>query len=968
MTPERWAQIEEVFHRLAESDPSTRTALLDQACGNDRDLREQVEALLSSDQSARSNMQNVVRFEFESAAFSLSDTIVSHYRILGGIGGGGMGMVYRAEDIKLGRRVAIKFLPEESAKDPAALSRFEREARSASALEHPNICPIYEFGEHEGRTFLVMQLLEGQTLGELIASAERGKPALEIPKLLDIAIQISAGLNAAHKQGIIHRDIKPANIFVTTSGEVKILDFGLAKLAHDAERHQPEQNTNRLHANLFLSRTGVTMGTAAYMSPEQIRGEKLDPRTDLFSFGLVLYELATGKRAFKGETGPELQKAVLDQVPIPPRTLNTALPAKLEKIIQRSVEKDRQARYQSASEIRADLQTLRKETDAHQLRWWAIGAGVILIAVSTIWFARHQQQSPPSFPELKLHQLTANSPENNVLGGMISPNGRYLAYSDLRGLHIKVLETGETRTMPRPKELGLSFEWKCAAWSPDSTRFLANSIPGGRNPGEISDDDVTIWLVPLDSGIPEKFRSRAVAWSFSPDGTLVAFGTNSGRHGPREIWLMDASGEHARKLFESGNEDTINTISWSADGQRLVYARDAGVEISLFSRDLKGGPPILLERPAEIADKWIDYGISLPDGRTIFSVTEKEGIGTNSCNFWTLKNDLRTGKVIDKPRQLTHWAGFCMDPTSVTADGKKLVYTQMAGHPTVYVADLQARETIVAKERHLTLSESTDVVADWTPDSQSVIFWSNRSGQPGIYKQRLDGDTAEALLPKQEDLDLCCVTPDGQWVIYLTSASAGQRQSVTRELRRIPIAGGASQKMLSTSNLQWFGCARTPSKLCALAERSDDRKEVIVTSVDPDRGRGREVARVELDPNVNDWAMALSPDGEHFAVIRRSGAPLQILTIKGALLREIKIPEWSNSGPIEWAADGKAVFVPVLDSDGAKLLNVSLRGDIRTMRVNRGGNYTAGVPSPDGRHLAIQSTADNRNIWMLEKF
>jgi len=702
------------------------------------------------------------------------------------------------------------------------------------------------------------------------------------------------------------------------------------------------------------------------MSPEQIRGEKLDPRTDLFSFGLVLYELATGRRALKGETGPELQKSVLDQVPIPPRTLNAALPAKLEKIIQRSVEKDLQARYQSASEIRADLEILKRKMNARHWRWWAVSAAVVLVVFSSIWFARHQQQSAPSSPELKLHQLTANSPENYVLGGMISPNGRYLAYSDLRGLHIKHLESGETRTILRPKELGLSFEWKCTAWSPDSKRFLANSIPGGRNPGEISDADLAIWVVPLDSGIPQKLRSRAVAWSFSPDGSVIAFGTNGGTHGPREIWLMDVNGEHARKVFESGNEDTINTVSWSADGERLVYARDAGAEISLFSRDLKGGPPVLLERPSEIADKWIDYGITLPDGQTIFSVTEKEAIGTNTCNFWALKNDLRTGKVIEKPRQLTHWAGFCMDPTSVTADGKKLVYTQMAGHPTVYVADLEAQETKIANERHLTLSESMDLVTDWTPDSQSVIFWSNRTGQPGIYKQRVDGDIAEPILAKQEDLNLCCVTPDGQWIIYWISSSAGLRR--TDELMRIPIVGGASQKLFSTSNLEWFGCARAPSKLCAMAERSGDRKEVIVTTVNPDRGREREVGRIVLDMNVNDWTMALSPDGSHFAVIKRPGAPLQILSMKGAVIQEITIPEWSNSGPIEWAKNGDAVFVPIVDPEGSRMLNVSLSGRVHTIRVNRGGNYTAAVPSPDGRHLAIESTADNRNIWMLENF
>ena len=773
MTPERWAQIEELFHRAAESDPQHRSGVLDEACGDDSELRKQVEALLCSDQSARSNMQAAVRSEFESVVFSLTGTTVSHYRILGGVGGGGMGLVYRAEDTKLGRLVAIKFLPEESAKDPAALQRFEREARSASALEHPNICPIYEFGEHEGQPFLVMQLLEGQTLRELIASAEPGKPPFNVRNLVDISIQITDGLNAAHRQGIIHRDIKPANIFVTTQGEVKILDFGLAKLAQTDAKPVESERSGSDPANLFVSRTGIAMGTAAYMSPEQIRGEKLDARSDLFSFGLVLYEMATGQRAVTGETGPELQHSLLNQIPVPPRELNPDLPSQLERIILKLLEKQREARHQSASELRTELQKLKTRIEPRRALWWATGASIIAlfiaIAISSFWFIKRQSVLP--MPELRLRQLTANSPENHVSGGMISPDGKYLAYSDSGGLHLKFLETGDVHPIPKPKELdGQNFEWKCGAWSPDNSRFLANSIPAGKNIGKIADEDVTIWSVPVVTKTPQKLRSRAFAWSFSPDGSLIAFGTNNGSHGPREIWLMDANGEQARKLFESGDEDTINTASWSADGQRMIYARDRGAEVTLFSRDLKGGPPTLLERPAEIKEKKIDFGITLPDGRSIFSVTEEGTIGTATCNFWAVKNDLRTGKLIAKPRPLTNWAGFCMDPTSVTADGKKLAFLQMAGHPTVYVADLQTNGTRITKERHLTLTESMDVVADWTPDSRSVIFWSNRNSQAGIYKQTLDEDTPKLLMTTQQDLNICCVTPDGQWFIYMLSA------------------------------------------------------------------------------------------------------------------------------------------------------------------------------------------------------
>jgi serine/threonine protein kinase/Tfp pilus assembly protein PilF len=370
--------------------------------------------------SRSADLSAAVSVEAPSEAEATSDNLIgkkiSHYRVLGVLGGGGMGLVYRAEDIKLGRGVALKFLPEEVAHDHVALERFEREARAASALNHPHICTIYEFGEYEGQPFIVMELLEGQTLRERLGNASE---QLQMNELIDLAIQITDGLDAAHQKGIIHRDIKTANIFLTNRGEAKILDFGLARIVNlDEHPHNPlgekvdetcppRESISIPSLNSTLTLTGAMIGTVSYMSPEQVRGEKLDSRTDLFSFGLVLYEMATGQRAFRGNTVTQVNEAILNREP-PSATVNPAVPPKLEEVINKALEKDKKLRYQSAAEIRADLQRLKRDSDTTRsaaataqvesksarksIRWAAVaGATIVVIGLAVggwLFFSR----------------------------------------------------------------------------------------------------------------------------------------------------------------------------------------------------------------------------------------------------------------------------------------------------------------------------------------------------------------------------------------------------------------------------------------------------------------------------------------------------------------------------------------------------------------------------------------------------
>jgi len=907
---------------------------------------------------------------------------ISHYRILEKLGGGGMGEVYKAEDTKLGRTVALKVLPPERVADPNRRRRFVQEARAASALNHPNIITIYDIDEAEGIHFIAMEYVAGKTLDRLIA-----RHGLRVNEALKYAVQMAAALAKAHAAGIVHRDLKPTNVMVTDDGLVKVLDFGLAKLTEAAPTSDAETAVTREPT----TEEGTIVGTVGYMSPEQAEGKPVDARSDIFSFGSVLYEMLTGQRAFQGETKASTIAAILREEPKPISDVVQGLPREVERVVKRCLRKDPAHRFQHMDDLKVALEELKEESDSGELaeaamvgatrgvalgeaaprpyKWAAAAAGTVL-ALLAVLFALNVGglrdrlfRKPP--PELKQRMLTANPIENAVNWGAISPDGKYLAYGDMTGMHLKLIETGETRAIPQPQGPAPDpAGWWPTAWFPDSTRFLAT----GYEATPVAGFRVSLWVASVMGGEPRKLRDNAAFGFVSPDGSVIAFTAGFGVEAYGEVWVMGAQGEEPRKLVPAGEHDGYHYAAWSPDGGRIVYRRyhrlPDRLECSIETRDLKGGPPTTILSDPRLCRQRSHWWS--PDGRLIFTMSEPEP-NRNDENLWEIRVDARTGKPDGQPRRITNWVGVVPEISGATADGKRLTLVKWTDQADVYVGELEANGRRLKPPRRLTLDQRNDYPTGWTADSKAVLFVSDRNRTQDIFRQAIDQDSAEPLVTGPDNKDGPIVSPDGSWILY--RQYPGGRPT---RIMRVPVSGGTPQVVLEGRNINGHACARPPATLCVYSEETPDGKQLIFSAFHAVQGKGRELARVGLkQPTTLGYDWGLSPDGSRLAFTEteeREGR-IQLIPLAGGVARELIVKGWFAFGWVGWAADGKGLFVAVVGNP-VTLLYVDLEGraQILWQQKRRAWFWTWCVPSPDGRYLAIAGRTVDSNVWMLENF
>lgn len=840
---------------------------------------------------------------------------ISHYRVLEKLGGGGMGVVYKAEDTELGRFVALKFLPEELERDAQALERFRREARAASALNHPNICTIYEIGKQGDHSFIAMEYLEGVTLKHRIA----GRP-LDIETILELGIDIAEGLAAAHAKGVIHRDIKPDNIFVTTRGQAKILDFGLAKVSSSLQSGSVGGAT--IESQEHLTSPGSALGTIAYMSPEQVQGKELDPRTDLFSFGAVLYEMCTGLHPFRGNTSGVIFKAILDATPTSPSRLNPDLPAELDLIIGKSLEKDRDVRCQTASELSADLKRLKRDTtsgkaqtmvgrpDSTRAMWnWRVAVLLVILAVAGILFWLNSAPRPPRV--LATTQITRDGLKKS---GVLTDGSRiYTTETDPNSRIVQASSTGgETSVIPTP--LGNA---SADSISPDRTQLMVFNFVG-------TEADAPMWSLPLPSGSPRRlgnFEAHSGTWT--PDGRHLIFCKGS------DIFEANTDGTQPHKLASVSGIPSGPTFS--SDGKRIRFTENmAAVASAVWEMRADGSRlhPLLSgwhNPPSECCGSWT------PDGRYFLFMSQTISGG----NVWALKEPGVLGRA-STPVQLTT-GPLSVNALTPSVDGKRIFVEASQGRGELVRYDPKSSQFLPF------LSGISAGELDFSRDGQWITYVSYPDG--AIWRSRRDGsDRLQLTYPNGLD-GLPRWSPDGTRIAYV-SIQPGRRWKIFL----VSAHGGAPEELLPSDEGEADPVWSPDGKRLAFGRQGLALGGIYIVDLST-----REMSSLRGSENV--FSPRWSPDGNYLAAMKSDSSALMLFNFNTQ-----KWSEWIKEpglGFPNWSSDGKYVYYNVEFSGKSSYKRIKVGAASAELVIDLKGlhryvnapAYGASTVAPDGSWL-----------------